>query len=223
MEEARRFLRYVMPGLVYGVLTALWLFILLPEWTQSQMRYLAAKDSIGIAFGGLFASGVLGYIFATAHHWWHWHVDKGILDHQPLINRLVVGGLISNQPRDNTFTRVEALELSLALWYQRVRHDGLIADAANKKVTSLGDHAHGLGAARVASSFALITALLVSFAIGTFRLQCEPMIRFALMLLLAVGVVYLFHDAYRRVGKIAQGIYDTVLQNTLSGEHKPAA
>ena len=40
MEEARRFLRYVMPGLVYGVLTALWLFILLPEWTQSQMRYL---------------------------------------------------------------------------------------------------------------------------------------------------------------------------------------
>ena len=184
MDEARRFLRYVTPGLVYGVLTFLWLFIVFPEWTNSQIRDLAAKDSIGVALAGLFASGVLGYVFATCHHLLHWRFDEGILDHRPLINRLRKNGQMSNPPNNSEVTRTEALQRSFALWYQCVKN-GSITDAADKKVSSLGDQTHGLCAARVASLFALVTALLLCPAIGAINLGFIPMIRFALMIMLA--------------------------------------
>lgn len=68
MDEARRFLRYVMPGLVYGVETLLLLFIVFPKWTQHLILDVVAKDGVGAALGGVLASGALGYIFATLHH-----------------------------------------------------------------------------------------------------------------------------------------------------------
>jgi len=43
MEEARRFLRYVMPGLVYGVQTLLWLFILFPDWTAHRLASIPKR------------------------------------------------------------------------------------------------------------------------------------------------------------------------------------
>jgi hypothetical protein len=35
------------------------------------------------------------------------------------------------------------------------------------------------------------------------------------MLVLGMGVTYSFHHGYRRVGEIAQGIYDEILKDTL--------
>jgi hypothetical protein len=219
MEEARRFLRYVIPGFVYGVETALLLLIIFPDWMYSQLTSLAAKDSLGVALASLFASGALGYIFATAHHWCHWYApfDKGVLDHSPMINRLLENGHIPNQYK-RTVNRAEALEISLALWYQRIKPDGPIGGAADKKLTSLGDHTHGLGAVRVASFFALMTSLAFCLMIGRFSFQFETIIRFVIMLALGIGVTYLFHDAYRRVGKLAQGLYERILQETLAKE-----
>ena len=212
MDEARRFLRYVMPGLVYSTETLLWLFIVFPEWTQRLILDLAAKDGLGVALGSVLASGALGYIFATVHHWCHWHlsIDRGILDHSDLINRLLAAGLLSNESNPRRVDREEALEISLADWYRPREHGNSIGDATYKKLDSLGDQAHALGTARVASFFSVVTALAFCFKIGTFSLNFESIIRFVLMLLLGMGVTYLFHDAYRRVGTIAQAIYDRV-------------
>jgi hypothetical protein len=75
MDDARRFLRYVLPGLVFGIETLLWLFIVFPGWTQSQLLSVSAKDGIALAIGSVLASGAVGYVFATVHHWCHWHLS----------------------------------------------------------------------------------------------------------------------------------------------------
>jgi hypothetical protein len=215
MDEARRFLRYVMPGLVYGIETLFWLFIVFPEWTQRLILDHAAKDLLGVALGSVLAAGALGYIFATVHHRCHWHlsIDRGILDHSALINRLLAAGLISIESNAKRVNRQEALEISLAHWYQPREHDNSIGDATYKKLDSMGDQAHALGTARVASFFAVVTALTFCFMIGTFSLNFESIVRFVLMLLLGIGVTYLFHDAYRRVGTISQAIYDRIFSD----------
>ncbi len=219
MEEARRFLRHVMPGFVYGIETFAGLFLVFPEWTGLHLSGLTGKESLGVVVGAIFVSGALGYVFATMHHWLHWHVDKDILDHRPVINRLRERGLIPDEAASQ-LGRKEALVRSMALWYERVRENGPIEVVADKKLVSLGDSIHGLGAARVASVFALITVLGFCFTIGTLQLDAWSIFRFALMLGLTVGATYLFHKAYYNVGEIAQAIYDRILEDALAREHQ---
>jgi len=208
MDEARRFLRYVLPGLVYGIETLLWLYILFPEWTYSVILVAAGKDSLGVALWGVLASGAVGYIFATVHHWCHWHlsIDRGILDHSALINQLHV-----TEAHKQKVSRQEALVVSLARWYRTE-----LGEAARKKLDSLGDQAHALGTARVASFFSVVIPLMVCFTIGTLTLAPESIVRFVVMLVLWIAVTYLFHDVYRHVGTVAQGIYERILKDAAS-------
>jgi hypothetical protein len=206
-----------MPGFVYAVETIAGLFIVFPEWTRLQLAGSAKEGNLGIVIGAIFVSGALGYIFATVHHWWHWRFDRGILDHRSLVTRLRERGLIPDtldQP-----DRRQALVLSMVLWYERVRENGAIQSVAEKKLTSLGDSIHGLGAARVASVFALATILGFCVTIGAFRPDVESVARFIAMLVLTLGMTLLFHGSYRNVGEIAQGVYEGILENALAEEH----
>jgi hypothetical protein len=209
MDEARRFLRYVLPGLVYGIETLLWLYIVFPQWTHSVIFQTTAKDSLGVALWGILASGAVGYIFATVHYWCHWHlpVDRGILDHSDLINQLRLPEL---HGRD--VDRREALMVSLARWYCAE-----LRETAHKRIDSLVDQTHALGTARIASFFSVVTALAICMAVGTFSLAFEPVLRFVVMLVLGIAVTCLFHAAYRHVGAVAQGIYDRIFRAASSG------
>lgn len=202
-----------MPGLVYSVETLLWLYIVFPVWTHELILNFAAKDGLGVALGSILTSGALGYIFATVHHWCHWHlcIDEGILDHSNLIK---THQLITNESNEMTKKeyRKKALEISMAYWYRPRKHGSYIWDTTYTKLDSLGDQAHALGTARVASFFAFVTVLGFCFTIGTFSPNSQSIFRFALMLLLGVGVICLFHHAYRRVGTIAQAIYDQIFK-----------
>ena len=86
-DEGRRFLRYVIPGLVYGVETLLFLFIVLPETTVSVLAKISDKDGLGAIVGVFLASGGLGYIFAAVHHWvlWHCRFEEEVFDHRRVI------------------------------------------------------------------------------------------------------------------------------------------
>lgn len=221
MDESRRFLRHVMPGLVFAVEVIVWLFVVFPCWTRTEILQLGTTDSLGVALGGLLASGALGYIFATVHHWWHWHFDIAVLDHSPNMNSLSARGLLPGQLNNQTFKREEALAISLALWHERVKKDGngSIGDAANDKVVSLGDRTHGLGTARVASIFALFVVALMFFSkIGTAVFPLDAKWRFAFVLLMGIATIWLFDSAYRQVGRLVQAIYDKILEDALTTE-----
>ena len=215
MEESRRFLRLVMPGFVFGLEVILCLFIVFPDWTTTQLSALTGKDGLGVILGSIFASGALGYIFATVHHFCHWSIDEDILNHVPLIERLIQKGLI---PKEAEVDREKALIVSMALWYERAGEGRSIDIVADKKLVSLGDITHGLGTARIASVFAFVTVLGFCVDLGTIHCEWESVIRTILMLLITIGMIVLFWNGYSRAGRLAQGIYDTILESALTEE-----
>lgn len=76
MDEARRFLRYVTPGLVFLVETLLLLWVLLPDWPEEQLRQIKKDAGLGFVLAAILGSGGLGFVFSIAHHWLHWCSEK---------------------------------------------------------------------------------------------------------------------------------------------------
>ena len=247
MDEARRFLRYVLPGLVFGTETLVGLLLALPDWTLGRMDDLSGDQTLGVALGGLLASGGLGYVFSAIHHTlvWHWHADEHVLNDLPLVERLLERRLIPNlfdDPLTNVrraasvtwferkskwiaakvrqaHRRRRASEIAWWLWYERKGRESL--KGVSEETDTLGDMAHSLGTARIASFFALVAVLLICFT-NTLVLQPRPMAGFGLMLLALCGATYCFCASWRRVGRMAQGIFDIALERELEREPEPA-
>lgn len=218
MDEPYRFLRYVMPGLVFGIETLLFVYIVFPQRTIAFITtHLAGKDSLGIALGSLFASGALGYIFATAHHWWYWkrRTDEDILNNVSIINRLIENKLIPPESDGKPIDREKAFVIAGAQWHGLVEPDTPYA-LAGIKLDSIGNLAHAAGASRVASFFALLTALYASANYGAFSNDFCVIFRFLLMIGLGIALIYLFNDAFRRLGNFAQSISDRILERLIA-------
>jgi hypothetical protein len=71
MDEARRFLRYVTPGLTFAVQALLLLFIVNPPWTLDRIGELKKDTGAGLAFALFLASGGIGYLLSVVHHTLH--------------------------------------------------------------------------------------------------------------------------------------------------------
>lgn len=212
-----------MPGLVFGTETLLWLFIVFPDWTQQQIfPRISEKNGLGFVLGGVLMSGALGYIFATIHHVVHHYfnlkIDRGILDHSRLINRLIVEKAIPVEPNSGVVNREEALAISTMIWCRLKDKGHFDGDATYKKFEYYGDQTHALGAARIASVFAFVTALMFCFTIGTPNITCGSSTRFVLMLALGGGVICIFHYAYRYLGTFAQDVYDRIVCEAYKGK-----
>src|SRR3970040_1571748 len=90
-EEGIRFFRYVLPGLVFFIETLLFAYIILPEQTVCFLN--DHFQELGAAAAVFLASGGLGFIFASIHHFVHWQpcfscFEKGIFDHRELVTKL---------------------------------------------------------------------------------------------------------------------------------------
>lgn len=225
MDETRRFLRYVIPGLVFGVEILAFVMIAVPDWTLALLGKAATKDGVGIALGTFLASGALGYIFAALHHSWLWWAEHDVLDHRDLVksrSELMDKSrceLLEDAPADiennkKNLTREDAMVRAWAYWYGDSKALAGISAPGRKKLDSLGDQAHGMGAARVASLFALAIANWICAEVGTFVSFWEIM-RWALMVVLGGVVFAAFHCGFRRVARIALGLWERLVFKTL--------
>lgn len=219
-DEGRRFLRYVMPGLVYGVETLLFLIIALPEPTVRILVEISSKDALGTIAGVLLASGGLGFIFSSIHHLCLWRFEKDVFDHRQIIQKLylmkkitldnedidVLG--VTGTLKDTLEAREIAQSLSLAVWYRRLKPN----QPGKDQLALLGNQAHSLGTARFASIFAIFTT--VGLCIRYETLQLEP---WPIILILSLGVFSFctFHIGYKRVARFAQKIYAKTMVDIL--------
>lgn len=223
MNEAQRFLRYIMPGVLFGFLTLFLVWIVLPEWTSSILKeqVFAKGSSVAIIIGSVFASGAIGYLFATIHHWCHWHspFDRNVIDHTVQAASLREKGLIPPLADPPADFRIEALTTISVLWFERLGEGNQVANSEDR-VAAFGDLSHGAGTARVASAFALLVAVLVCTHYGRWDPSLSNMWHYIVMVILGCLTIWLFHDAYRRTGRISQQLYDQILEHALLEEKK---
>jgi hypothetical protein len=223
-SEGRQFLRHVMPGLVYGVEVLLFLSIALPDFT-AKFLVDSSKDALGAIAGVFLASGGLGYIFSSVHHWRLWRCEPDIFDHRPVIRKLRDMGKVEINAtdvmeldgKDPLKARTTAQILSLGIWYQLDTQQRVY-----DQLRLLGNQAHGLGAAYIASIFAILTSV---FVVLTSEVSCRqtgiPMLdtlsevnfwsRFLLIIILGWFFCCIFKKGLKRVAMFAQRIYDNCL------------
>jgi hypothetical protein len=221
MNETRRFLRYITPGVLFGFLTLFFSWIALPGWTSSLLKLCVAaqENSIAIIIGSLFISGALGYLFATIHHCCHWYlpIDKNVINHTEQIKSLREKGFIPPLANTQTNPRIEALTTISVLWFERLEDNSPVGNSENR-VAAFSDLTHSAGTARVASTCALLVAILLCMLYGNWNPSASNVIRFIVMVGLGIMISWLFHDAYQRTGKISQQLYDQILEHALERE-----
>jgi hypothetical protein len=239
MDESRRFLRYVMPGLVFAVQAGVFVYIVYPEQVWEQFEKFG-KDGIGAAVASFLISGALGYIFASMHHQWvrRWPAKmppplsapsgttrRTVLDYSEWVNDRILDGNYPGHPgrtdpqKRTKLERLDAEALVWKDWYRRVE-DGTIAKAVEAKVESLADQAHGFGAARVASVCALIVSSWYCFV---YRLEFDWafLIRVPVAFAFSLFAWYSFSLAYQRLGTLAQRVFEHALGEAFDEELKP--
>jgi hypothetical protein len=177
MEEARRFLRYVVPTLVFVVELALLLFTTHPECLKSASKWLLPSGA-GFAALLVLLAGGLGYVFSLMHHTlFSWFGCYGI-DYRTFLQdavdcdwvRLVPYGQKDDGGRKK-FTcrkkRRNAFNVIAFLWYQ----PGSAGDAKAPKMgealisraDSISDLMHSLGTSVVAVCWAVVIWMLLSY------------------------------------------------------------
>lgn len=226
MDEARRFLRYVTPGLVFAIEVTILFWVLRPDWVEDKLPKLFGRDSgVAFVFAGLLASGGLGIFFSAIHHGWHWRRKGTIIDHTALLKRLIQEGVLELRGVDLSVlsgeeARKRAWIIVTALWFQRregrQNHDQI--KGAEPRVSALYDLVHSLGANRIATAAAGLFAFSIAAAYSKLDLSLRPVLFFIGALALACGAFYIFHTSYRRVGKMAQAVTDQVLSDALVAE-----
>lgn len=215
MDEARRLVRYVFPGILYGIETSFFLWIVLPDWTSQVLSSALTLSSLGGVLAATLASGAIGYVFATLHHWLHWHspTDLNIIDHTQAIRDLRRDGVLPNRDADE-HPRLEAFDTMTAEWSIRST-DGTPCANATERARAFGDLAHSAGTARVASALALLTAITTCMIVAKWTTTTPAVLRYIFMLLLGILLTALFHETYRRTGGMGQRFYERVLERAL--------
>ena len=94
MDEARRFLRYITPGLTFLIEIISLLFIAQPSIMLEHTKTLGGNANLSLPFTALIASGGIGYIFSLIHHFLFWQIyawrewTSLIYDHRDMLKAL---------------------------------------------------------------------------------------------------------------------------------------
>lgn len=235
MNEARRFLRYVIPGLIFAIQIVVLLWLLRPGWIREVYSHELKKESgIALVFAALLASGGLGTIFSTIHHSWHRRKKCRFMDHREVINRLeaedILGLKGQSSETDKTktpLTRDQAWSILVALWHERVESNPLIK-TANERTEELVDLLHSMGTNRVAAVAAAVVAFGLVLEDSTFDLihfwayfqDFKLLLHFLLAVAIGAGMVAVFQSAYVNIARLTQDVIDQVLSDALLAERK---
>jgi hypothetical protein len=210
MPEARRFLRYVIPGLL-AVLEAL-VFAALAWPAEAPQRILdATKDlEAGGALMAFLVTGVLGYAFSAVHHTVSWLPGIRCFyagDYRPFFRRALDAKLVTTDPavsnrKSKTELSVEEASQAMAALWNESRECSPQVKAANDRVDSLTDLMHSAGAASVGSVVAFVCFVGVACEFSGGVNWWRPTIAFAVLFLLHVRNYFKLREHATRVVEV---------------------
>jgi hypothetical protein len=173
MNEARRFLRYVAPGLA-GIIECVFLIFI-----SHPARVLPGRDNssvpstflgtnigaglaalLGAALAALVVSGGLGFVLSTVHHAAYVWVRGLCIDHRGVLTWAIKKGKLKVYPESSELSRREAWRILAAFWHERLGESPRLR-SANPRVDTLTDIVHGAGTGFYGAAFAFACWLLV--------------------------------------------------------------
>lgn len=229
MDEAKRFLRYVTPGLAFVVeLAALAhlagivnVFKLLEGGSESA---LAAVVTLVAASGGM------GYVFGVLHHYLMWRFPWYLrVSTESFLEKLRESGKLKlSRLRENgsessdvgELTPRGAWRISAVLWKQSVSDtDGNDKNVAlDARLDSMTDLMHGVGAAFVGSVVALL--ILLPWLVGHMWAQFDSrdldliaLLVAAAPILIAVLLAGVYYYNLRTIARHTQSMSEKVIWN----------
>lgn len=201
MDETRRFMRYILHGLVFSVLLLIFLLISDTGKTICFLKEASDKEIIGVIAGTFLASGALGYIFSVVYwalYWLRPLCDYIAIDHKPLLKGLtrkrkikIVDISGNTVPLDPISKREAWVIFSQHWWTSRIKNE---ADKDKYiSIDRLADIAHAIGTAFIGILFSLIIWAIIHFCYLKSEFSiCKVLVFIALqiLLILAFGINY---------------------------------
>ena len=226
MDEAKRFLRYVTPGLVFLTETLIILWIIEPNVTLTILKDFSKYSGVGPVIATLLASGGVGFMFSVVHHFFHWLGQRGAVDHRQSIASLRERGIIQLRRRESGEVipttvipnRFQSWTILTGLWHERRLSEDSLIKSADPRASSLADLVHSVGTARVAAIAAWISSLFILAWTCERSMEFWADAHFIFGNILAGGFVWLYHNGYKRTGEAAQRITEQVLEDALTQE-----
>ncbi len=164
MDEVKRFVRYVIPGIVFIILVFLFFYLSDTTMVINLLKSEAMKNTIGLVLAVFLGSGGLGFILANIYHTIYWTLNRLAINHLPLFRETPPGFRsidIEGNPISN-LTRREAWTIITQYCHSEIKKDsGKDIEGMCLITDRLVDITHGLGAALVATFLSFPTWYLL--------------------------------------------------------------
>ena len=221
MQEAQRFLRYVLPGLILFIELIMYL-LLSGDVCFNQLIELG--DNIWLAISAFLVTGAIGFLLGIIYNniIWSELFAKYAIDHRPLLNEgklkgwlKLQSGLADDDVDVNKLSARRAWHIAISYWYTRIEMSNSIKGSV-LRVERLSDIVNGLGTQCISSLFALIIW-------GIYNLRDWPnRIGWFDLFSLAAGIsLFVLHrENFRNVAKDLGTIFGIVLLNDLKLQHE---
>jgi len=169
MDEASRFIRYVIPGLVSLLVIVLFLVILVPGVVFGMLSKLGEGGRPFAAILMVFlGSGALGYLHANVYFAGFCFFDCLVFDYRHIFRSQSPGlrAIDINGKPVTLRSRREAWSIAARFWAYRLRgKEGMGIEPLDKFVGTLVHHVHSLGAAAVGTLFSPFYCLLILWSL----------------------------------------------------------
>lgn len=232
MQDPRRYIRYILPGLTFVIETALYLYLSDPIWVKKKFWEIARLPGggIGVLLTTFLVSGGIGYLFSIIYYTvygfeWSW-IEKFCGSHRPMLKCAKKRGYIKLPDEDhidkerkiNDITRIGTWRIANALWHERLK-TSLRIEGAHPGIITRAHIAHGLGI----SLFGAFLAVLVWFGLHS-EINPYPFnfaISFGRCFILVFTIVFIVFChvvTYRRAIQTAYSVANKILLGVLREE-----
>ncbi len=207
MNDVKRFMRFVLPGLASVIMLLIALIISDSSKLFCFFQSMNLND-IGIILGLFLASGALGYIFACVY----WGIyEFGLNSCIAIDNRYIFSTLkdkleiietSGNKVKANKLSKRDAWTIAALFWQNNINKSEEIK-GSTPYVDRITDLTHGLGATVVGSVISLTTWILLKIAVfKAFKLN----IRDIIILIVWLFLIYLIIKNYNSTNKALQSL-----------------
>ncbi|MFA4932785.1 MAG: hypothetical protein WC625_07770 [Caldisericia bacterium] len=218
MEEARRFFRYIIPGLLFFIEISLYLFFSANNQFIQFLREWGKDISFSVTL--FLTSGGMGFLLGVVYHTLYWTkgIRRLVVNHVPLIKDCVKRGWLELARRRDgsninisTLTQSGAWRIVIAFWHER-RECSKRIKAANARTDSLTDIMHGLGVTLVGSLLSIPIWVCIHA-----KLVCTYPSWYYYLPPVLISSLHFVN--YRRVIKDFQSIVDIIISNEIKNEY----